>query len=242
MTENTITAAKPELTYWHSGLECCDRAWEAAYQRFETHEQEIAKFTARLRQLGVHRLPRDSQIVELFCGRGNGLHALARLGFRKLEGVDLSPTLLTKYRGAAGLYVADCREMQFAANSRDLVIVQGGLHHLPNLPEDLELVLAEMRRILKPTGKIVVVEPWLTPFLQIVHAACERKLLRKMWGKLDALAAMIELEATTYFNWLSQPRVITDMFDRHFTCEYRRTSFGKLMYIGQKATQIDTAI
>ena len=71
--------------------------WEAAYLRFETPEQEIQKFMKRLRKLGADEWPRDSEIVELFCGRGNGLHALERLGFRRLEGADLSPRLLAQY-------------------------------------------------------------------------------------------------------------------------------------------------
>ena len=75
--------------------------WEAAYLRFETPEQEIQKFMKRLRKLGADDWPRDCEIVELFCGRGNGLHALERMGFRRLEGVDLSPRLLAQYRGKA---------------------------------------------------------------------------------------------------------------------------------------------
>src|SRR5580700_4855758 len=75
--------------------------WEAAYLRFETPEQEIQKFVSRLRKLGADQWPRDAEIVELFCGRGNGLNALERLGFTRLEGVDLSPRLIAEYRGLA---------------------------------------------------------------------------------------------------------------------------------------------
>jgi hypothetical protein len=49
--------------------------WEAAYLRFETPEQEIRKFEKRLLRLGAGAWPRDLRIVELFCGRGNGLRA-----------------------------------------------------------------------------------------------------------------------------------------------------------------------
>ena len=41
--------------------------WEAAYLRFETPEEEIAKFTRRLLQLGARQWPRDAAVVELFC-------------------------------------------------------------------------------------------------------------------------------------------------------------------------------
>ena len=57
--------------------------WEAAYLRFETPEQEIQKFLKRLRKLGAGEWPSGAKIVELFCGRGNGLHALERLCRRR---------------------------------------------------------------------------------------------------------------------------------------------------------------
>src|ERR1043165_7998538 len=78
-----------------------ENPWEAAYARFETPLQEQRKFLRRLTKLGALNWPRDAEIVELFCGRGNGLTALSRLGFTRLEGVDLSPTLIALYPGAA---------------------------------------------------------------------------------------------------------------------------------------------
>ena len=58
-----------------------DAAWEAAYLRFETPQQEQEKFIKRLRSLGVETWDRGLTITELFCGRGNGLIAWQRLGF-----------------------------------------------------------------------------------------------------------------------------------------------------------------
>src|SRR5712692_72481 len=112
--------------------------WEAAYLRFETPEQEIHKFVSRLRKLGADQWPRDAEIVELFCGRGNGLSALESLGFTRLEGVDLSPRLIAQYRGPAKCVVGDCRQLPFADRSKDVLIVQGGLHHLSTLLDDLD--------------------------------------------------------------------------------------------------------
>jgi hypothetical protein len=40
----------------------------------ETPEQEIQQFIKRLRKLGAGEWPRSSEIVELFCGRDNGLN------------------------------------------------------------------------------------------------------------------------------------------------------------------------
>ncbi len=76
-------------------------AWEAAYKRFETPEQEIQKFIGRLTRFGFADLLKQARIVEIFCGRGNGLVALERMGFTNLEGVDLSDSLLEEYQGPA---------------------------------------------------------------------------------------------------------------------------------------------
>ena len=171
------------------------RLWEAAYSRFETPRQEIRKFRRRLIKLGADSWPRDAAVVELFCGRGNGLEALAQLGFRCLEGVDLSPRLLTQYKGRGVCYCGDCRQLPFADSSKDILIVQGGLHHLTNLPVDLDQVLFEARRVLRQDGRFVAVEPWLTPFLRCVHVLCEQALSRRLSGRLDALATMIEYRA-----------------------------------------------
>src|SRR5258708_16052954 len=124
-------------------------AWEAAYLRFETPEQEIHKFVSRLRKLGAAQWPRGAEIVELFCGRGNGLNALERLGFTHVQGVDLSPRLIAQYRGSAKCFVADCRQLPFADRRKDALILQGGLHHLLALPQDLQKTFSEIHPLVR---------------------------------------------------------------------------------------------
>jgi ubiquinone/menaquinone biosynthesis C-methylase UbiE len=206
--------------------------WEAAYSRFETPEQEVRKFLARLKEMGAESWPTNSAVVELFCGRGNGLHALERLGFSHVEGIDLSPRLLAQYSGTAKCTVGDCRRLPFAAQSKDIVIVQGGLHHLPQLPGDLEQTFAEIQRVLKPDGRAMFVEPWATPFLHFVHAVCENPVARKCSAKLDALAIMIEHERRTYEQWLTQPRLVRNAVEKHFVAIRQSVSWGKWRFLG----------
>lgn len=207
--------------------------WEAAYLRFETPEQEIRKFVSRLRKLGADQWPRDVEIVELFCGRGNGLNALQRLSFTHLEGVDLSPRLIAEYRGPAKCIVGDCRQLPFADRSKDVLIVQGGLHHLPTLPDDLEKTFPEMQRVLRKDGCVVFVEPWLTPFLRFVHAVSENPLARRLSNKLDALATMIQFERRTYDQWLTQPELVTQLARKHFVALHESFAWGKWSFVGK---------
>jgi len=207
--------------------------WEAAYLRFETPEQEIRKFVRRLRKLGVDRLPREARVVELFCGRGSGLHALERLGFTHLEGVDLSPRLIALYNGIAHCYVCDCRRLPFPDQTRDVLVVQGGLHHLPTLPEDLAQTFAEMQRVLRSDGRVVIVEPWMTPFLRLVHSISAMRLVRRCSAKLDALATMIDYERATYEQWLSKPELILKLARAHFLPLQEEFAWGKWMFVGK---------
>jgi SAM-dependent methyltransferase len=209
-------------------------AWEAAYLRFETPEEERRKFLRRLRKLGAESWPKDAQVVELFCGRGNGLHALQHLGFTHLEGVDLSPALLANYIGAARCVVSDCRALPFPDASRDIAIVQGGLHHLPELPGDLERVIAEVHRVLRPGGRFIVVEPWRTPFLRFVHWVGSFRTARRAWAKLDALETMTELEWATYDQWLQQPECVLRALAQSFAEERKLIGWGKLMWVGRR--------
>ena len=106
----------PTIVHVHPALTCCDASWEAAYLRFESREQEIAKFQQRLLRLGATGWSRNAQIVELLCGHGSALCAWEQLGYTRLDGVDLSESLLQQYRGPATLYVCDARELPFAGH------------------------------------------------------------------------------------------------------------------------------
>ena len=227
----------PELVHVVESRECCDSAWEEAYARFETPEQEIQKFRRRLAKLGADRWPRDAEILEIFCGRGNGLHALNQLGFDRLEGADLSASLLARYRGPGKLFVCDCRQMHFEPDSKDFVIVQGGLHHLERLPEDLEATVSEAHRVLRQDGRMVVVEPWRTPFLDAVHFLSSKRLIRRLSAKFDAFETMYEHERETYDQWLGAPRQILTVLEEYFDTEKCTVGWGKLMFVGRKSTR-----
>ncbi len=223
-----------ELVYWHEGLSCVNDDWENAYNKFETQEEEIQKFIKRFKQLGAEKWDKNAEIASLFCGRGGGLIALERLGFKNLHGVDLSPELLMQYEGPAKLYVADCRDIKFEDNSLDYISIHGGLHHLVKFPEDLETTIKEIHRVLKKDGHFICVEPWMTPFLGFVHFACKQSIFKKIYPKLDALSTMVDLEYPIYDTWLAHPDKILSIYDKYFTTEYKNIEKGKINYSGVK--------
>lgn len=225
---------KNGLTYWTAGMDCCDPVWEAAYNRFETPEEERGKFRRRLRSMRVDQLPKNLRVADLFCGRGNNLTVLEEMGFTDITGVDLSPNLLMQFKGKAKLYVGDCCDIKLPDGSIDLVIVQGGMHHLPKLPEDLERCFAQMARILSADGLVLFVEPWMTPFLRLAHFCSEQAICRLIYPKLEALKVMTDHEQTTYYNWLGQPKRIRALADKYFDSVVSRATLGKWYYLGKK--------
>jgi SAM-dependent methyltransferase len=223
---SAVVRARPDG--WRTEMD----AWERAYLRFETPAQEQRKFMRRLRAAGAEGWDRDAIILDLFSGRGGSAAALRRMGFARVLSADLSPRLLRGRADASHCSVADCRRLPFASGSVDVAIVQGGLHHLSRLPEDLSAVAEEVVRVLRPGGVFVVVEPWPTPFLHVVHWLCRVPLARKLYPKLDALATMIELERRTYEGWLATSQEILGTLERYFVSRRRRTGLGKLHYVG----------
>jgi SAM-dependent methyltransferase len=205
--------------------------WEDAYCRFETPDEEIAKFIKQLRRLGAEMWPRSTRVAELFCGKGNGLHALAKLGFKDIEGIDLSPRLAAFYEGLGQVRVGDCRSLPWPNSSKDVLIVQGGLHHLLDLEHDLVRIFSEARRVLVDGGRFVAIEPWLTPFLQVAHAASFSPL-RRISGKIDAFATMVEHERETYERWLMAPRLIRSLLAEYFAVANLSFSRGKMYFVG----------
>jgi SAM-dependent methyltransferase len=208
--------------------------WEEAYLRFESPEEEVQKFVGRLKFMGAMEWLRDAKIVELFCGRGSGLRALQQLGFNEVEGIDLSPALAAEYAGPGRILVGDCRQLPFENASKDILIVQGGLHHLLVLPDDLDRALAEAVRVLREDGLLLVVEPWPTVFLSVVHALCRSRLIRALSPKIDALASMIRYERETYKQWLDHPKLVIDSLHKAFRVERCRFRWGKIYFAGRK--------
>lgn len=209
-----------------------EEAWEQAYLRFETPRQEQRKFVGRLRWAGAMQWKRDAMVLDLFSGRGGCATALRSMGFRRVVSLDLSLRLLRARADVSGSTVADCRVLPIATRSVDVATVHGGLHHLPLIPDDLASTLREIARVLKPDGALLVVEPWRTPFLDAVHWICRRDAARRVFARIDALAAMIELERSTYENWLASNREILATFDRFFVGRRVRIRWGKLHYLG----------
>ena len=114
-------------------------------------------------QLLTAVLDRISQprCLELGCGNGtfSGPLLEARPGLR-LTGIDVSPRCVEMARSKWGRFtnaefqLGDACQLPFSPDTVDVVFGNGVLHHL-----DLDLVLPEIRRVLRPNGWLWFSEP-----------------------------------------------------------------------------------
>ncbi|MEM3644659.1 MAG: methyltransferase domain-containing protein [Nitrososphaerota archaeon] len=126
------------------------------------NDQEITNREVDLfiRILGLK--PEDD-ILDLCCGHGRHSLELARRGFKNVEGLDISHYLIKKARLQAekeGLKVkfreGDARKLPYQPDSFDVVMILGNsFGYFESIKDDLQ-VLKEVRRILRPWGKVLI--------------------------------------------------------------------------------------
>jgi ubiquinone/menaquinone biosynthesis C-methylase UbiE len=107
--------------------------------------------------------PRGKDVLDYGCGDGRLGLQLAQQGARKVTGFDISDGQVkeaqrkAKELGVADrteFLVADAHHTGFPDDSFDLVVGVAILHHL-----DIEEALREIRRVLRPDGRAVFIEP-----------------------------------------------------------------------------------
>lgn len=97
-------------------------------------------------------------VLDVGCGTGAYTHPLARCTQATVIGVDVTPALLVRARGAAPenlcFSAADVGVLPFRSGTFDAVVGNAVLHHLP-----LEHAVPELLRVLKPGGRFCFAEP-----------------------------------------------------------------------------------
>lgn len=124
--------------------------------KFEPLTEAAVRFVGTLHvKLLSRRLPQGSRILDIGCGRGVLLSALADYG-HEVHGMDLSETAVHGADPRAEIRVAPClTHVAYPARHFDQVILWHVLEHLRNPRE----VLREVHRILKPGGQVIVAVP-----------------------------------------------------------------------------------
>ena len=119
---------------------------------------EGAHLSRRLRQaFAIADVLPGMRILDVGCGRGEIVRRCTQLG-AQAYGIDYAPAALqiarSAGRGVDNVYLANARYLPFPSHSFDRVLMFDLVEHLH--PWELRQALAEVRRVLRPEGKLIV--------------------------------------------------------------------------------------
>jgi ubiquinone/menaquinone biosynthesis C-methylase UbiE len=119
------------------------------------------------------------QVLEIGCGRGFNLLNLARRNPEvSFAGIDLTPwhvraaRFLARRHRNVEVQEGDFHQLPFADRSFDLVFSVEAICHAA----DVYRVVEEVRRVLRPGGRFVTVEPWRSPGFETLGEAKRRSV------------------------------------------------------------------
>jgi len=135
------------------------------------------------------------RVLDVATGKGNFISFL----LEKIKNYDEIIGIDTSENGSAAFAEAfkdkpnirfikmDARHMNFPEASFDTVCISNSLHHMP----DLEVVLAEMKRVLRPGGHFIIAEMYRDnqTETQMTHV-----LLHHWWAAIDKANGVVHNE------------------------------------------------
>ena len=161
MTDANDEALKQQVReYWNThpcGTQFTHLEWGSKqfFDEVEKFRYDTQPFMRKLMEFDNFR---GKRVLEIGCGLGTDLLQFAR-GGAAVTGVDLTPAsieLVKKRFALEGIpvdaRVADAENLPFQDGSFDVVYSFGVLHHTPNTQKAID----EVRRVLKPVGRIVI--------------------------------------------------------------------------------------
>lgn len=131
----------------------------------------------RWRKLAIRKIEKPEKILllDVACGTGDFAIAAAKAGVKRIVGIDIARNMIAVGKRKIeklhldeqiDLREGDSEKMEFENDMFDAVTVAFGVRNFENLKQGL----AEMYRVLKPGGQVIILEfskPVFTPIKQL---------------------------------------------------------------------------
>jgi len=197
-------AFQPTADQWEALLRSSEHAWVEAYERmaldrghrWHAHEDhEAGWIRARVKWAD------DAEILDLGCGDGRHVRALARLGL-SATGIDIAPTLIEKAKRTnpeGRYYVRDARHRTGTRQYDGVLCLYDVLGSSPD-PKDDELILKNIVAVIRPGGSVI---------LSVMNATAVTSALTE-WQRPDSYPAFVSA-----LDQLRPSRTMQDTGDIH---------------------------
>ncbi|WP_299801275.1 bifunctional demethylmenaquinone methyltransferase/2-methoxy-6-polyprenyl-1,4-benzoquinol methylase UbiE [uncultured Maribacter sp.] len=162
----------------------------------------------RKKVVEILKKEKPQSILDIATGTGDLAIALVKTGAKKIVGLDISPGMLAvgkdkvtdkKLNSTIEMVVGDSEKLTFEDNSFDAVTVSFGVRNF----ETLNTGMAEILRVLKPNGTLVVLEtsvPTKTPYKQGYNFYTKNilPLIGKLFSKDDSAYGYLSESASVF--------------------------------------------
>lgn len=186
------------------------------------------------------------KILDIACGTGDFTIAIAKKANKKTEiiGLDLSEEMMKigrqkveaeGFSSMVDLVEGDSEALKYNDNHFDRISVAFGVRNF----ENLSLGLSEMYRVLKPGGRLVILELSIpsNPILLYLYKLYFLKILPFIGGKISGDSAAYKYLPASVMNFPKPDKFKQIMADCGFSAvEYKPYTFGICsLFIGNKA-------
>ena len=146
-------------------------------------------------------LPGGARVLDIGTSTGTNLRMLRDLGFSRYEGLDTSEEAVhwCADKGYGKVTQGDVCALPFPDDTFDLVLATDIIEHV----DDDEVALREIRRVLKPRGRVLITVPAFMLLWGLQDEVGQHKRRYRARELLDrAQAAGMRVDRKFYFNYI----------------------------------------
>ncbi|HHW68590.1 MAG: S-adenosylmethionine-dependent methyltransferase [Defluviitaleaceae bacterium] len=132
---------------------------ETADHYVDSHDGKFVQhmYTSLLKELEKFT---SGKLLDIGCGNGDFLGLIKDRGL-ELHGIDLAENMVKvakkRYGDIAQIILGDAENLPYEEGMFDVIICNASFHHYTNP----RAVLAQMRRVLKNNGVLLIGDPWM---------------------------------------------------------------------------------